>query len=385
MLSNHNQLSDAFNRFFDSEKSGGVLLIIATLSSLFLANSNIGETYIGLWEYQFLGLTLTQLINDGLMAIFFLLIGLELEREIYTGELSNPRSAALPFFAALGGMLIPALIHYSFNFDTSTQAGAGIPMATDIAFALGVLALLGNKIPPALKVFVVAFAVIDDLGAIAIIGLFYSHEISSFYLLLALGLWALICFLNFCRLMQLKIYILGGLLLWFLMLKSGIHPTIAGVMLAFAIPFTNKKAVEKSPSFRLEKLLHKPAALIILPLFALANTAIMIDDNWMDFLTTDNFSGIFLGLIIGKPLGVLIFSYTAVAFGFAMPPVNVRWSHIFGAGVLGGIGFTMSIFITNLAFGDQLGLINASKIAIMLASLLAGLIGYLWLRFRMVS
>lgn len=383
MLDAAYRLSDAFDRFFESERSGGVVLILATLFSLILANSSIGEAYIALWDFNLFGLSISQWINDGLMAVFFLLIGLELEREIYTGELSSYKSAALPFFAALGGMILPAVIHYFFNYDTVTQAGVGIPMATDIAFALAVLALLGNKIPPALKVFVVAFAVIDDLGAIVIIGLFYSHEISVLYLLSAFALWGLLSSLNFFRVVDLKLYLLGGFLLWFLMLKSGIHPTIAGVMLAFAIPFKNKQKLdERSPSFRLEGLLHKPAALVILPLFALANTAILIDDNWIQFLSTSNFIGISLGLLLGKPLGVLIFCFLGIKLGFAKLPEGVNWSHIMGAGILGGIGFTMSIFITNLAFYEQQSLISASKIAIMCASLLAGLIGYFWLRSK---
>ena len=379
MLNARYQLSDTFNQFFESERSGGIALIFATLLSLFLVNSSIGESYIGLWDFKLFELSIGEWVNDGLMTVFFLLIGLELEREIYTGELSSYKSAALPFFAALGGMLLPAGIHYFFNYDTATQAGVGIPMATDIAFALGVLALLGNKIPPALKVFVVAFAVIDDLGAIAIIGLFYSHEISVLYLLSAIGLWVLLFCLNLWRIVDLKPYVLGGLLLWFLMLKSGIHPTIAGVMLAFAIPFKNKqKLADQSPSSKLERLLHKPVAFIILPLFALANTAILIDANWFEYLSTSNFIGISLGLLLGKPLGVMLFCFLAISLGFAKLPEGVRWSHIMGAGILGGIGFTMSIFITNLAFNEQQTLINTSKIAIMCASLIAGLVGYFW-------
>lgn len=230
MISHRFQLSDAFNRFFESEKSAGLTLIAATIISLYLANSSLSSSYINLWHYEIFNLSISEWIKDGLMAIFFLLIGLELEREIYTGELSSPRSASLSFFAALGGMIIPAIIHYSFNYGSPTQDGAGIPMATDIAFALGVLALLGNKIPPALKVFVVAFAVIDDLGAIVVIGMFYSHGISSYYLLAAIALWGMLFLLNARRVVSLSPYIIGGMLLWFFMLKSGIHPTIAGAI-----------------------------------------------------------------------------------------------------------------------------------------------------------
>jgi NhaA family Na+:H+ antiporter len=382
MVNSRFQLSDTFNRFFESEKSGGLVLIAATIISLFLANSSMGPSYVNFWDNNVLGLSIAEWINDGLMAIFFLLIGLELEREIYTGELSNPKSASLPFFAALGGMILPALIHYSFNYATPTQDGAGIPMATDIAFALGALALLGNKIPPALKVFVVAFAVIDDLGAIVVIGMFYSHEVSAYYLLAAMTLWIGLVVLNNRRIMSLYPYVIGGTLLWFLMLKSGVHPTIAGVMLAFAIPFTNKLREQASPSYKLEKMLHKPAAFLILPLFALANTAITFEGNLSDYINTANFAGISLGLIIGKPLGVIIFSFIGITLGFSKLPAGVKWSHLLGAGILGGIGFTMSIFITNLAFHDLQTTINASKIAIMFASLTAGALGYIWLKYR---
>jgi NhaA family Na+:H+ antiporter len=382
MVNNRFQLSDTFNQFFESEKAGGLALIAVTIISLFLANSSIGSSYVSFWDNKLLGLSISEWINDGLMAIFFLLIGLELEREIYTGELSSPKSASLPFFAALGGMIIPAVIHYFFNYGTPTQDGAGIPMATDIAFALGVLALLGNKIPPALKVFVVAFAVIDDLGAIVVIGMFYSHDVFAYYLLAAMSVWVGLIVLNNRRVMSLYPYVLGGILLWFLMLKSGVHPTIAGVMLAFAIPFTSQFKEQASPSYKLEKILHKPAAFLILPLFALANTAIVFEGNIFDYINTANFFGISLGLIIGKPLGVMIFSFIGITLGFSRLPAGVNWGHLLGAGILGGIGFTMSIFITNLAFQDLQTTINASKIAIMFASLTAGLVGFIWLKYR---
>lgn len=385
MISHHFQLSDAFNRFFESEKSAGLTLIAATIISLCLANSSFSSSYINLWHHEILNLSIAEWINDGLMAIFFLLIGLELEREIYTGELSSPRSASLPFFAALGGMIIPALIHYSLNYATPTQDGAGIPMATDIAFALGVLALLGNKIPSALKVFVVAFAVIDDLGAIVVIGMFYSHGVSSYYLLAGIALWGVLFLLNTRRVVSLFPFIIGGMLLWFLMLKSGIHPTIAGVMLAFAIPFTHKLREQASPSYKLEKILHKPVAFLILPLFALANTAIPIANDYLSYLTSPNFYGISLGLILGKPIGVILFSFIAISLGFSKLPAEVKWRHLLGAGVLGGIGFTMSIFITNLAFDGLESTIDASKIAIMIASFIAGLIGYLLLRHQSIN
>jgi NhaA family Na+:H+ antiporter len=373
-------LSNTFNNFFASEKSSGILLIICTAISLLLANSPIGAEYLGFWQRHAGSLSLEHWINDALMAIFFLLIGLEIEREFYSGELSNSRDALLPIFAAVGGMLAPALIHYSLNTGTPTQAGIGIPMATDIAFALGVLAILGNRIPPSLKVFVVAFAVIDDLGAIVIIATFYTAQFSVWYLAGALAVWALLIALNVLRVMSLIPYLLGGALMWFLMLKSGIHATIAGVMLAFAIPFSAKDGDKASPSHKLEHLLHIPVSFVILPLFALANTGILVSADWMQNLTGTNSLGIIAGLIVGKPLGVTLLCFAAVASGICSLPPDLNWKHIFGAGILGGIGFTMSIFITNTAFAGNAEAINASKMAILSASLTAGVIGYLWLR-----
>jgi len=374
-------LSSTFQQFFNSEKFSGILLIVCTAISLLLANSSFGSDYANGWHMRVGGLSLEHWINDALMAIFFLLIGLELERELYSGELSNIRNALLPMFAAFGGIAAPALIHFLLNAGTPTQAGIGIPMATDIAFALGVLALLGNRVPASLKVFVVAFAVIDDLSAIVIIAVFYTAQLSVWYLLAALVVWGVLCGLNrLFRVMSLAPYLLGGALVWLLMLKSGVHATIAGVMLAFAIPFSAKADDEASPSHRLEHLLHKPVAFIILPIFALANTAIVIGANWMQDLSSANSLGITAGLIVGKPLGVTLLCFAAVASGKCRLPADLNWRHIIGAGILGGIGFTMSIFITNLAFaGDES--VNASKMAILLASLTAGITGFLWLKF----
>ena len=374
-------LSNTFNRFFESEKSSGILLIVFTLVSILLSNSAIGHEYLSLWQIHVAGLSLEHWINDGLMAIFFLLIGLELEREIYVGELSNFKSALLPIFAAIGGMLVPALIHYLFNQSMPTQNGIGIPMATDIAFALGVLAILGNRIPASLKVFVVAFAVIDDLGAIVLIAVFYTAKFSVSYLLAALLVWAVLILLNrIFRVMSLLPYIVGGVIMWFFMLKSGIHATVAGIMLAFAIPFSVKDDDQKSPSHKLEHFLHKPVAFIILPIFALANTGITIQAGWMNDLMSANSLGIMLGLILGKPLGVGLLCFVAVVTGICHLPADLKWLHIVGAGVLGGIGFTMSIFITNLAFPASVETINVAKMAILLASLSAGVLGFIWFK-----
>lgn len=374
-------LSNTFKRFFDSEKAGGILLIVCTAISLLLANSPVGGAYQGMWHAYFAGLSIEHWINDALMAIFFLLIGLELERELYAGELSDFKNALLPIFAAVGGIAVPALIHFGFNSGTPTQAGIGIPMATDIAFALGVLALLGSRVPASLKIFLTALAVMDDLGAIIVIAVFYTAEFSLGYLLGALAVFGLLLAMNrIMRVMALTPYLLGGALMWFLMLKSGVHATIAGVLLAFAIPYSTKQDDEESPSHRLEHILHKPVAFLILPIFALANTGIIIGADWAQELSSENSLGIIAGLLVGKPLGISLMCVIAVALGLCRLPLDLQWRHIFGAGLLGGIGFTMSIFITNLAFTAEPEVINASKMAILLASLAAGVAGFLWLK-----
>lgn len=375
------RLSNTFQRFFESEKAGGILLIVCTVISLILANSPIGDQYLHLWHVKVAGLSVEHWINDALMAIFFLLIGLELERELYNGELSSLRNALLPIVAAAGGIAVPALIHFGFNGGTPTQAGIGIPMATDIAFALGVLALLGSRVPASLKVFLTALAVMDDLGAIIVIALFYTAELAFVYLVCALAVFGVLLFMNrVLRVMSLIPYLLGGALMWFLMLKSGVHATIAGVLLAFAIPFSARQDDAASPSHRLEHVLHRPVAFVILPIFALANTGIVIGSDWAQELASSNSLGILAGLVVGKPLGITIVSFLAVAIGICKLPLDLRWRHVFGAGLLGGIGFTMSIFITNLAFTGEPGVINASKMAILLASLSAGVLGFVWLK-----
>jgi len=375
------KLSRSFQEFFDSEKSSGILLIVCTLVSLSIANSPVGAAYLDFWHTKAGGMSIEHWINDGLMAVFFLLIGLELERELHCGELSNAKNALLPVIAAIGGILMPVLIHFAFNAGTPWQPGMGIPMATDIAFALGVLALLGDRIPPSLKVFVVAFAVIDDLGAIIVIAAFYTKQLSLGYLLAAMATWAILFALNRkFRVMSLWPYLLGGGLMWLLMLKSGIHATVAGVFLAFAIPYSSRAEDQASPSHRLEHFLHKPVAFFILPLFALANTGILIGSDWTQSLVSANSLGIVAGLVIGKPLGVTLGCLAAVMLGLGRLPPELNWRHIFGAGILGGIGFTMSIFITYLAFTDDPGAINSSKLAILCASLIAGFAGFVWLR-----
>ena len=375
------KLSKTFQNFFASEKVSGILLIACTLVSLVFTNSMLGDNYLSIWHMYVGGLSVEHWINDGLMAIFFLLIGLELERELYNGELSDLKNAMLPIFAAAGGIVVPALIHFSFNRGTETQAGIGIPMATDIAFALGVLAMLGRRVPASLKVFLTALAVIDDLGAIIVIAVFYTAELSKGYLFGALGVLVVLIALNrLFGVKKLAPYLIGGVLLWFLMLKSGVHATIAGVLLAFTIPFSVKEDDESSPSHILEHILNKPVAFLILPIFALANTGVVIGSDWFQSLAAPNSIGILAGLIVGKPIGIMLLSFLAVTAGICRLPSDLKWRHIFGAGLLGGIGFTMSIFITNLAFAGKAYAVGASKMAVLLASLTAGTIGFLWLK-----
>ena len=373
-------LSKTFNLFFESEKSSGILLIICTVISLLLANSLLGSEYLGFWHTRIGGLSIEYWVNDALMAIFFLLIGLELVRELKNGELSQLSNALLPIFAALGGICVPALIHFSLNHGLPTQPGMGIPMATDIAFALGVLALLGSRVPASLKVFLTAVAVIDDLGAIIVIAVFYTAQVKIAYLIGAIAVFCALLVLNrVFKILRLWPYLVGGVVMWALMFYSGVHATIAGVLLAFTIPSSAKVDDAPSPSHKLENFLHKPVAFIISPIFALANTGIIIGSDWARNLTSNNDLGIILGLVIGKPVGITLLCFTVVTLGICRLPSNLNWRIIFGAGILAGIGFTMSIFITNLAFTGNAELINASKMAILVGSLTAGILGLIWL------
>ncbi|MCU0324575.1 MAG: Na+/H+ antiporter NhaA [Spirosomaceae bacterium] len=365
-----------FKEFFNSEKAGGLTLIFCTLISLLIANSSFKADYYDFWHLEFKEHSIEHWINDGLMTIFFLLIGLELEREIYKGELSNIKDALLPAFGAIGGIALPAGIYLLFNYGTPTQSGAGIPMATDIAFALGILSLLGNRVPTSLKVFLTALAVIDDLGAIIIIAIFYSKALFWNNLFIAIGIFAGLLILNRLKVRNLIPYLIGGVAMWYFMLNSGIHATITGVLLAFAIPFGNGD--KKSTSYILQHYLHKPVAFIVLPIFALANTAIGIDGNLSEIITQNYSIGIALGLIIGKPVGISLMTFIGYKLGFCKLPTDLSWDKIIGVGFLGGIGFTMSIFITLLAFDDPI-IINNTKLIILLSSLLAGAIGYLLL------
>ncbi len=366
------KLTELFKEFFKSEKTGGLLLIVCTVISLLLANSSINESYLSFWQINLGSYTILQWINDGLMTIFFLLIGLELEREIYKGELSKIKDALFPIFGAIGGMLLPAMFYMFFNFGEETSSGFGIPMATDIAFAIGILSLLGSRVPSSLKVFLTALAVIDDLGAIIIIAIFYSKELILSNLFISLGIFGVLLILNRLKVKNLIPYLLGGIAMWFFMHNSGVHATITGVLLAFAIPFGDGE--KKSTSYTLQHFLHTPVAFIILPLFALANTAIILNTGISEIFTQNYGLGIAFGLILGKPLGIFLLSYFSVIIGLCKLPEELNWKAIIGVGFLAGIGFTMSIFITLLAFESSL-IIDNAKFVILLSSLVAGAIG----------
>jgi NhaA family Na+:H+ antiporter len=374
------ELSKLFKEFFASEKVGGIILLACTILSLVLANSSIGlawndfwQTYIDLSFFSInLKYSIEHWINDGMMTVFFLLVGLEIERELYKGELSNLRNAVLPIGAAVGGMIVPAAIYFFININSPDKSGFGIPMATDIAFALGMMALAGNRVPFSLKIFLTALAIIDDLGAILIIAIFYNTGIAWGFLGAAMGIFILLMVMNKTGVKNLFFYLIPGIIMWYCMLQSGVHATITGVLLAFAVPFG--KNDKTNPSYLLQHALHKPVAFIILPVFALANTGIILNSGWQDQLLSANSLGIIGGLFLGKPLGILLFCWVMIKLKWTNLPENVNWKNLFGAGVLAGIGFTMSIFISNLAFTDGV-MIQNSKIAVLAVSLAATIVG----------
>jgi len=366
-------ITKIFEEFFNSEKASGIVLIICTAVSLLLANSFWDEVYLSIWKTNLFNLDLTHWINDGLMAIFFLMVGLELERELYIGELSKIKDATLPIFAAIGGMIIPLSFYLVFNYNTPTQSGFGIPMATDIAFALGILSLIGKNVPTSIKVFLTALAVIDDLGAIIIIAIFYTANLSFLNLAIALFIFIILFAANRAKVQNLIFYLIGGIFLWIFMLKSGVHATMAGVLLAFVIPFGDGS--ENSLSYKVQHFLHKPVAFSVLPLFALANTAIQLTDNFTESFFENYSIGIAIGLIFGKPLGIFLMSMLSVGFNNKKLPEGFTIKAIIGTGFLAGIGFTMSIFISLLAFNDN-QIIDNSKLVILISSLIAGTIGF---------
>jgi Na+:H+ antiporter, NhaA family len=374
------KITALFKDFTQSEKTSGIILIICSAFSLIMANTPAGENYMHFWHSPFQGKAIEFWINDGLMTIFFLMVGLEIEREFYIGELSDIKRSLLPIFAAIGGMLVPALIHFSFNFGTDTQKGFGIPMATDIAFSLAVLSLLGNRVPISLKIFLTALAIIDDLGAILVIAIFYTKGFSLLHFGLAMGVFTALFILNRLKMHITWIYLVAGMFMWYFMYKSGIHPTITGVILAFVIPFG--KGDKNSGSYILQHRLHIPVAFLIVPLFALANTAIRIESSVIGDFFSMNSIGIMGGLIIGKPLGISLLTYLGITAGWCSLPPGIRKSHLLGVGFLAGIGFTMSIFITLLAFNNPV-VTDISKIAIISGSLIAGCAGFFILKFSL--
>lgn len=380
-------LSKYFEQFFHSSKSSGIVLISFVLISLLLANSSLSTDFQNLLDTQLgfetfhLNYTVSVWVNDGLMAVFFLLVGLEIKRELLEGELSDIKKASLPIFAAIGGMLIPALIYFAFNHNTEYKNGWAIPMATDIAFSLAIISLLGKSVPNSLKIFLSALAIVDDLGAIIVIALFYTDQIDWISLGICGGMTLLLVFLNRLGAKNLLFYIIPGIFLWYFMHHSGIHATIAGVILAFTIP-TNISETEISPLESLEQKLHIPVSFVIMPLFALANTNITVHKEIFEDFINPLSIGIVGGLFVGKVLGINLFSMVAIRLKWAELPTFSGWREMAGVGFLAGIGFTMSIFVSLLAFPGATEIQNISKISILLASVLSGLIGYFILKIN---
>jgi NhaA family Na+:H+ antiporter len=424
------KLTNPIQEFLHQEASGGILLIIATVIALAWANSPFAESYHHLWHTYVkidmggvgLNYSLHHWINDGLMVIFFFVVGLEIKRELLVGELSSAKKAALPIAAALGGMIFPALIYTIFNLGGEGASGWGIPMATDIAFVVGILALLGKRVPLALKIFILALAIVDDLGAVLVIAIFYTSNISLTSLMIAGGLIVLLIAMNRLGVRNLLIYTLIGVALWLAFLKSGVHATVAGVLLAFTIPVSSRINTKKfknetenllkdfdnagehgedvltnsermtiidqienncekilTPLQRFEHGLHPWVSFFIMPVFALANAGVTIGSGLSSALTHPVSIGIILGLFLGKQIGIFSFSYLAVKLKLASEPEGVSWKKIYAASLLAGIGFTMSLFIANLAFNSP-ELLNISKVGILTGSLLSGIVGFIILR-----
>lgn len=433
---NKNQVISAiinpFQRFFRIEASGGIVLLSVTVVALVLANSGLKHEYHHFWENYLtlelgsfsLSKTVHHWINDGLMAIFFFVVGLEIKREILAGELSTIKLASLPIFAAIGGMLIPALVYLGLNNNPEAASGWGVPMATDIAFSLGILSLLGKKVPLSLKVFLVAFAIVDDLGAVLVIALFYSSELEVTYLLYSLALFTLLIVFNRMHITRLEPYMVVGWVIWYMFLQSGLHPTIAGVLIAFTIPvyrkinvvtfrnimernlqpFCQEDCIDKmtlthqqlhnidhmqslihkvqSPVQSLEHKLHGFVTYVVMPVFALANAGVTFEGVKFAQVFSSLSLNIELSLLLGKVIGIVVFAWIAVRLGIANMPESVKWPQIIGVGLLGGIGFTMSLFISNLAFISH-SMLNQAKIGILVGSLLSGVCGYFLLRYTL--
>lgn len=425
-------LSSPFSRYTDREAMSGLILIVCSIVALVWANSGIGETYDELWHTHLsLGLgdfmidkPLHIWINDGLMALFFFYVGLEIKQEVKVGELSDLQNAALPFFAAIGGMVIPAALFLAFMFDSPGVEGWGIPMATDIAFSLGILMLLGKRVPNSMKVFLTAFAIVDDIGAVLVIAIFYSEAIAWNMVFIAMAVLGIIFILKVTNVRSATIYFLFGTVVWYFILQSGIHPTVAGIAVALLIPTNNRirmrefaaetrssvtefmdaKAnatkqflakrqlnaiteiedyVDKvqPPLQKLEHNLHPYVAFGIMPIFALANAGVRFGGE-ADALFTPVSWGILFGLLFGKVIGIVLFSWIGVKLKLASLPADTNWTHLIGLGFLGGIGFTMALFIANLAYANNPDMLVPAKIGILLGSTLAGVIGYLILHYN---
>ncbi|MEJ5961427.1 Na+/H+ antiporter NhaA [Pedobacter immunditicola] len=365
--------------FFKSETAGGIILLFCVVISLIIANTSLGPAFENFLATKvgtsFAGLNYPVLlwINDGLMAIFFLMVGLEIKREMVEGELSSPKKAMLPILAAVGGVVVPAGIYFLLNEGHETAGGWGIPMATDIAFAIAVITLLGKKVPISLKIFLAALAIVDDLMAIMVIAVFYTEEVQSTYLLYAAGIFMLLIAFNKSGVKSLLFYLIPGVFIWYFIHHSGIHATIAGVMVAMTLP-TTADATE-SPLEKLEHALVKPVNFLIMPLFALANTNIHFEKEMLGGIFTPLGMGIILGLCIGKPLGITLISWLSVKTGICRLPAGATWIHIIGVGMLAGIGFTMSIFIALLSFAGNDFLLSEAKFSVLLASVISGLSG----------
>lgn len=377
-------MSDMIRDFFKMESAGGILLVIAAAIAMVIANSAMGEGYQAFLHTYVFGMSVSHWINDGLMAVFFLLIGLEVKRELLEGALKSRETAIFPAIAAVGGMLAPALIYVAFNFnDPAAIQGWAIPATTDIAFALGIMALLGKRVPVSLKVFLLALAIIDDLGVVVIIALFYSSDLSTIALTIGFIMTGVLFMLNAKHVTKLSIYLVAGLILWIAVLKSGVHATLAGVVIGFAIPLKGNKG-EHSPLKHLEHALHPYVAFAILPVFAFANAGISLQGVSLAGLTSMLPLGVALGLFLGKPLGIFSFSWAAVKLGVAKLPEGINFKHIFAVSVLCGIGFTMSIFISSLAFGQANEAYDTyARLGILMGSTTAALLGYSLLRLSL--
>ncbi|MFL0164451.1 Na+/H+ antiporter NhaA [Candidatus Clostridium helianthi] len=379
-----NKILNPFLQFFKNESSSGLVLLFCAITAIIIANSNFSSmynniihTYIAIGYKDFsLSMSILHWINDGLMAIFFLVVGMEIKREIVFGELKSFKKTILPVSAAIGGMVVPAIIYVLFNFNQTTIIGWGIPMATDIAFALGILSLVGKKAPKGIIIFLTALAIVDDLGAIIVIAIFYTSEVSWIALILGLIIFLAIILANKFNIKNKWFYIVFGIMLWICFLKSGVHATIAGVLLGMGLPIgKNIEEFRTSILYRFEHFLTPLSSFIIMPIFALANSGITIDINSLSTAIVSPVSlGIIFGLFIGKQIGIFGASYILVKLKLAKLPSKVTKRHLYGASVLGGIGFTMSLFVSSLSFTEE-SILSMAKISIIIASILSATFG----------